>query len=101
MSAIIWALVAGILVGFFSLLPNKILANLNHFSLAALILLLYSMGAKLGSDRMLMAQLGQIGIESLGLAVSAIVGSTALVYCYAKVRRRSGRSPQLTKEAKK
>lgn len=90
MSEIIWALVAGILVGFFSLLPKKILNNLNHFSLAALILLLYSMGAKLGSDRQLMAQLGQIGLQSLGLAVSAIVGSTALVYCYAKLRRSAG-----------
>lgn len=82
MSLILWALGAGFLVGLFNLVPRPIEDKLHYLSTGALILLLISMGAKLGSDQELMASIGQIGLQSLGLALSAIFGSILLVFLY-------------------
>lgn len=90
LSLIFWALGAGFLIGLFNLLPPRCQAKMSQVSTLALVALLYSMGARLGSDQQLMSDIGLIGLQSLGLALATMVGSVALVYGYEKRKKRQG-----------
>ncbi|MBO8126364.1 MAG: LysO family transporter [Firmicutes bacterium] len=99
MSTIFLALGAGFLVGLFGLVPKLVQDRLHYLSTGALILLIYTLGAKLGSDRKLMADISRLGLESIGLALSGVAGSLLLVFVYEKQRKaRRRRAQKSTKE---
>lgn len=80
MELVILSLVAGIAIGY--LRPPKAggLKMIQWMTLAGLFILLAAMGAQLGSDDKVLANLDRIGLKALLLASMSVLGSILLVY---------------------
>jgi len=79
MGFIFICLAAGGLIGFFKP-PSKALAKyVNFATMAGLFILLVSMGAQLGSNKKVVADLGQMGFQAFVLAGMSVLGSICLV----------------------
>ncbi len=70
-------LVAGVLLGY--LLRNKKQPKLEKFSLAIIVILIFSLGFGIGSNNELLAALPQVGLQALVIAGLAILFSIAFV----------------------
>ena len=75
-------LLAGFALGFFQE-NNRLLSRLArwvvHFGLLVLIA---AMGARIGADPEVIADLGRIGLQSFGLAIGGITGSVVCLYIF-------------------
>ncbi len=75
-------LLAGFALGFFQE-NNRLLSRLArwvvHFGL---LLLISAMGARIGADPEVIADLGRIGLQSFGLALGGITGSVICLYIF-------------------
>ena len=80
MALIFISLAAGILIGYFRPLSPRGTKVTHAFTMLGLIILLASMGAQLGSNKKILGELGQIGLEAVVLAGCSVVGSILLVY---------------------
>lgn len=80
MYLVVISLVAGLAVGFLFSPGEKWNKAIHQFTMAGLFILLAAMGAQLGSDDRILANLHVIGMQAVLLAVLAVLGSMALVY---------------------
>lgn len=74
----------GFLVGYFSLFKNLTIKYNKYLTSGGLLILLFSMGAKIGMDNKILSQISQIGFKAFLFALSAIIGSVLMVYIYFK-----------------
>ena len=79
MWSIIVALLVGAFIGYFNLLPPSITPLTNKFTTAGIVFLLFLMGGQIGSDKEIIAGLGQMGVQAVLYALAAIIGSVFTV----------------------
>jgi hypothetical protein len=77
---VILALGVGALAGYFNLFKDAGRYIAGPVSTAGVALLLFFMGAKIGSDKQIMSGLAIMGLEALVYAAAAIVGSLLVVW---------------------
>ena len=79
MGLIIGFLLTGFLIGYFKFLGKWIFQLAGYITTFGLVILLASMGAKIGMDSKILSQLDQIGLQAFFMAVGSIIGSIILV----------------------
>ena len=94
MGLIIGFLLTGFLIGYFKFLGKWIFQLAGYITTFGLVILLASMGAKIGMDSKILSQLDQIGLQAFFMAVGSIIGSIILVKIFslkfgAKIEERS------------
>lgn len=80
MPAIFAALVIGILIGAFDLLPARGFQIIDKSMGVILFLLIFTLAVGVGADEMIFANLSTLGLRALLLTVGAIIGSIVLLY---------------------
>ena len=80
MQEIMIAIVAGILLGWFDVFGYKVKLTLSRLSTACPFLMLICLGAKIGCDADLLAQIEVLGWQSLVLGGMTIIGSMLALY---------------------
>ena len=80
MLAIFAALIIGIFIGAFNLLPAKGFQIIDKLMGVILFLLIFTLAVGVGSDEMIFANLSSLGLKALLLSVGAIIGSILLLY---------------------
>lgn len=89
MEEIIICIGIGILLGWFDVLGYKTKLWLNRLSLGCLYLMLVCLGAKIGCDSNLLAQIETLGKQSLILGTSTILGTMVMFYIIIKLFARN------------
>ena len=89
MEEIIFCIVVGILLGWFDVLNFKIKLWLNRLSLACLYLMLICLGAKIGCDSNLLAQIETLGKQAFILGGCTIMGTMLMFYLIIKLLARN------------
>jgi len=94
MGLIIAFLLTGFLIGYFKFFGDWIFKLAGYITTFGLIILLASMGAKIGMDSEILNQLDQIGLQAFFMAVGSIMGSLFLVKIFslrfeAKIEEKS------------
>jgi uncharacterized membrane protein YbjE (DUF340 family) len=89
MEEIIFCIVVGILLGWFDVLNFKIKLWLNRLSLACLYLMLICLGAKIGCDSNLLAQIETLGKQAFILGGCTILGTMLMFYLIIKLLARN------------
>ena len=89
MEEIIFCIVVGILLGWFDVLSFKIKLWLNRLSLACLYLMLVCLGAKIGCDSNLLAQIETLGKQAFILGGCSILGTMVMFYVIIKLLARN------------
>lgn len=90
MWVIIVALAAGVALGAGRLLPATWLAGLGRLMTATLFVMLAALGAQIGADRELLANLGPLGWRAFVISALSVAGSIAALYLAAKTLRLPG-----------
>lgn len=85
MEEIIFCITVGILLGWFDVLSYKVKLWLNRLSLACLFLMLICLGAKIGCDSNLLAQIETLGKQAFILGGSTIIGTMVMFYIIIKL----------------
>ena len=80
MESIFISIAAGILVGWLDIFNYKTKKYLNHLSTAALLVMLWCLGAKIGCDEELLHNLDLLGFRAVIMAGGIIAGSLALLW---------------------
>ncbi|AEF94562.1 protein of unknown function DUF340 membrane [Desulfotomaculum nigrificans CO-1-SRB] len=78
MAAVLLAVALGVLVGHLNLFPYG-QKTINKLTTTCLLVMLLAMGANLGANDKLLADLTRIGWQALVLALGSVVGSVLLV----------------------
>lgn len=73
-------LAAGLFLGNRGLLPQRLLRLTDKVTLGGLYLLLFTMGAKIGTDPVVLSNLAALGWQALVLALAAVAGSVACLW---------------------
>lgn len=89
MEEIIFCITVGILLGWFDVLSYKVKLWLNRLSLACLYLMLICLGAKIGCDSNLLAQIETLGKQAFILGGSTIIGTMVMFYIIIKLFARN------------
>ena len=89
MQEIIFCITIGIVLGWFDIFNYKIKLWLSRISNICLFIMLICLGAKIGCDDNLLAQMDTLGKQSLILGGSAILGSVVMFYIIIKTIGRS------------
>ena len=90
MLIIVISLLAGMAIGLAGILPQGFYGKINRMTTVALFILLATMGAQIGSNDELLAQIGYLGWQAVILAVLAILGSVLMLKAVVTVFRLSG-----------
>lgn len=77
---IIVSLLAGVVIGLVGIIPRRYMKFNSRFQQAGVILLLFSMGASIGSNRELILKLKSIGLKSITFALLACFFSILFTY---------------------
>lgn len=85
MEEIIFCITVGILLGWFDVLSYKVKLWLNRASLACLYLMLICLGAKIGCDSNLLAQIETLGKQAFILGGCTIIGTMVMFYIIIKL----------------
>ena len=80
MESIFISIAAGILVGWLDIFNYKTKKYLNHLSTAALLVMLWCLGAKIGCDEELLHNLDLLGFRAVIMAGGIIAGSLVLLW---------------------
>lgn len=80
MLAMLIALVAGVVIGVFNLLPAPIFKMIDKVMGVILFLLIFTLAVGVGSDAAIFANLSALGVQALVLTLGAILGSVVFVY---------------------
>ncbi|GAB6137109.1 LysO family transporter [Halanaerobaculum tunisiense] len=88
MEVIILALGAGLLIGYFELLPQAVLKLTDQLVLGGLFLLLFTMGLQIGADQQIVTNLNHLGLQAFILASGAVVGSILVILLFKIVSNR-------------
>jgi len=78
----------GMFIGYKEISHPKLLKRLGRLQLIALIFLLFVMGLRIGSDRLVINNIGSIGLKALAIAISTIVFSVFFVWLYRLATKR-------------
>lgn len=97
MQEIMIAIVAGILLGWFDVFGYKVKLTLSRLSTACLFLMLVCLGAKIGCDADLLAQIEVLGWQSLLLGGMTIIGSLLALYPVTVIFRSRAESGEVQK----
>jgi uncharacterized transporter YbjL len=84
-------LLVGGFIGYKEIAHKKLLERLDKFQLAALILLLFIMGIRIGADQEVMGAISTIGFKALVFSVISIGVSVLFVWIYEKAFNKGGR----------
>lgn len=84
-------LIVGAVVGWFRVLPRAILDQAGRGMMLGVLLLLLTMGLRIGVDQNTLSQLGSFGLQAFIFAVAAIFGSVVAVLLLEKVFMRKSR----------
>lgn len=79
MEIVIIALALGVTIGYFELIPKKFCHWTNYLTLSGLIILLLTMGIKVGTDPKILANLGNLGLQAFILALFGVVFSIIFI----------------------
>lgn len=92
MQEIIIAIVIGIVLGWLNLLSYKTKLWLNRISTVCLFIMLICLGAKIGCDNELLAQIEVLGVQSFIIGSCTIIGSIIALYPIAVlfIRKNNG-----------
>lgn len=77
---ILVSLVIGIILGILNILPRKLVSYNSRFQQGGVILLIFSMGASIGSNRDIISGLEGMGLKALVFAVLTSMISILFVY---------------------
>ncbi len=88
MEEIIACIVIGIVLGWFDVFKYKTKLWLNRISTVCLFVMLICLGAKIGCDDNLLAQIDTLGKQSLILGSSTILGTMVMFYLVIKTLGR-------------
>lgn len=80
MWTIIVSLAVGVIIGLLGIIPKKFMKYNSRFQQAGVILLLFSMGASIGSNRKLLSDLKSLGFKSITFAVMTCLCSIVITY---------------------
>lgn len=80
MKILILSLLIGILIGSFKIIPKKYLKLNSKFQLFALILLLFSMGISIGSNKEMFSLINKLGLQAISFSIMTILFSTLVLY---------------------
>ncbi len=89
MTAIIVAMVLGIIVGCCNIFNYTVKKWLDHLSKLALFVMIWCLAAKIGCDKELVDQLGVLGARSVALALGAVAGSFVMVLGLGKIMHKT------------
>ncbi len=98
---IVLFLLLGFLIGFFRIFSNWIFKLAGYITTIGLVILLASMGAKIGMDPEILKQLDKIGLQAFFMALGSIIGSIILVKLFSMRLKDTIDSSQKDKVAKK
>lgn len=90
---------AGVFVGAKILKPDKKYRWIGSLQMAALLILIFTMGAKIGADERVLASIGTLGAKALIITVCSIAGSVAAVFAARKLMRLDRRGIQISRMA--
>ena len=76
---IVFFLLIGFLIGYYKILAGWFFKLAEYIITIGLVILLTSMGAKIGMDPKILSQLDKIGIQAFFMAIGSIIGSILLV----------------------
>ncbi|KXS40075.1 MULTISPECIES: LysO family transporter [unclassified Candidatus Frackibacter] len=79
MLLIIISLSLGLIIGYFELIPDSLESSTDKLITVGLILLLFNMGAEIGLNDKVIANLDKLGLQALILAMGSILGSILIV----------------------
>lgn len=82
---IVVTLCIGFIIGYFNIIPSKLNKVVANFTTTSLILLLISMGIKIGIDHTVISNLGKLGLAASLLAVTSVIGSIICVTAVSKL----------------
>ncbi|MDT8902964.1 LysO family transporter [Anaeroselena agilis] len=94
MGVIIVALAAGIALGASRLLPAARLGSLGRLITATLFIMLVALGAQIGANRELLANIGPLGWRAFVISVLSVAGSVAALYIVARHIRLTAGAPE-------
>lgn len=80
MKVLILSLTIGIIIGIMKIVPEKYMKLNSNFQQMALFLLLFSMGASIGSNKEMLNSLNKIGIKAIGFSITTIAFSVIILY---------------------
>ena len=80
MEQIFISIILGILVGYLNFLKYKTKKVLSFLATFSLFIMLWCLGAKIGCDDVLLANLGLLGLKSIYIALGIIIGSLTLLW---------------------
>ncbi|MGM0411356.1 MAG: lysine exporter LysO family protein [Bacillota bacterium] len=98
---IVLFLLLGFVIGFFRIFSNWIFKLAGYITTIGLVILLASMGAKIGMDPEILKQLDKIGLQAFFMALGSIIGSIILVKVFSMRLKDTLDSSQKDKVAKK
>ncbi|MEL1134709.1 lysine exporter LysO family protein [Desulfitobacterium sp. THU1] len=78
-------LIVGAVVGWFRVFPKRLLDQAGRGMMLGVVLLLLTMGLRIGVDRNALSQLGSFGFQAFIFAVAAILGSVVAVQILEKL----------------
>ncbi|SHK43337.1 LysO family transporter [Tepidibacter formicigenes] len=84
MKILILSLIIGIIIGITKIIPKKHMKFNSYFQLLALIILLFSMGASIGSNKEILSSLNTIGIKAITFSIMTIIFSVIVMYIVSK-----------------
>ena len=77
----------GIFIGSKILKPDREYRWIGRLQTAALVLLIFTMGVRIGADEIVLASIGALGIRALVVAVCSVAGSVLLVSAGRRIMR--------------
>lgn len=87
-------LLAGVAVGWWGFLPKRMVDQAGRGMMMGVMLLLLTMGLKIGVDRDTLSQLGVYGLQAFGFAIFTILGSIGTVLLLEKLFVRKPLLPE-------
>lgn len=72
-------LVIGMILGYFEIIPSRILDKFNKVPYISLLIILFFMGSKIGMDEAIIGSISIIGLKALIIAIGSILGSLVFI----------------------
>lgn len=80
MWTILISLIVGIIIGVLGFIPKKYMRFNSRFQQIGVILLLFSMGASIGSNKELLLKLNELGLKAITFAILTCLFSILFTY---------------------
>ncbi|SIQ33711.1 lysine exporter LysO family protein [Halanaerobium kushneri] len=97
---IFFSLGSGFLIAYLSLLNKRLIKYNKYLTNGGLLILLFSMGSKIGVNDKVLSEISQIGFKAVLFALSSIMGSVFLVYIFSQKKSKNYDTNQFTSRDK-